>query len=73
MGGTLITHESGTTAVLELFPEIYQIFLQAGWIEYFRRLLDFDEQQVLEFTCNLTEGFSVVQGIQVPVTGEIIA
>ena len=73
MGGTLITHEPGTTAVLELFPEIYQIFLQAGWIEYFRRLPDFDEQQVLEFTCNLIEGFSVVQGIQVPVTEEIIA
>lgn len=73
MGGTLITHEPGTTAVLELFLEIYQIFLQAGWIEYFRRLLDFDEQQVLEFACNLTEGFSVVQGIQVPVTEEIIS
>lgn len=73
MGGTLITHEPGMTAVLELFPEIYQIFLQAGCIEYFRRLPDFDEQQVLEFTCNLTEGFSVVQGIQVPVTEEFIA
>lgn len=73
MGGTLITHEPGTTAVLELYPNIYQIFLQAGRIEYFRRLPDFNEQQVLEFACNLTEGFSVVQGVQIPVTEEVIA
>lgn len=73
MGGTLITHEPGMTTVLELYPEICQIFLQAGWIEYFRRLPDFDAQQVLEFACNLTEGFSVVQGVQIPVTEEIIA
>ena len=73
MGGPLITYEPASTAVLELYPDIYQIFLQAGWIEYFRRLPDFNEQEVLEFACNLTEGFSVVQGIQIPVTEEVIA
>lgn len=68
MGGNLITHEPATTAVLELYPEAYQIFLQAGWIDSFRRLPDFDPQQVLEFACNLTEGFSIVQGVKIPVT-----
>jgi len=73
MGGNLITYELGTTTVLELYPEAYQIFLQAGWLDYFRRLPDFNTQQVLEFACNLTEGFSVVEGIQIPVTEEVIA
>ena len=73
MGGNLITYEPGTTTLLELYPEVYQIFLQAGWLYYFRRLPDFDTQQVLEFACNLTEGFSVVQGVQIPVTEEVIA
>ena len=73
MGGPLITYEPASTTVLELYPDIYQIFLQAGWIEYFKRLSDFNEQQVLEFVRNLREGFSVVQGIQIPVTEEVIA
>ena len=73
MGGNLITYEPGTIALLELYPEAYQIFLQAGWLDYFRRLPDFDAQQVLEFACNLTEGFSIVQGVQILVTEEVIA
>jgi len=73
MGGNLITYELGTTTLLELYPEAYQIFLQAGWLDYFRRLPDFNTQQVLEFACNLTKGFSIVQGIQIPVTEEVIA
>jgi len=72
MGGNLITYELATTALLELYPEAYQIFLQAGWLDYFRRLSDFDAQQVLEFARNLKEGFSVVHGVQIPVTEEVI-
>jgi len=55
MGGNPLRHEPGSTALLELYQEAYQIFLQAGWVDYFRRLLDFDSQQVLEFACNLRE------------------
>jgi len=54
MGGNLITYKPGTTKLLELYPEAYQIFLQVGWLDYFRRLPDFNAQQVLEFACNLT-------------------
>jgi len=73
MGGNLITHEAGTTALLELYPKAYQILLQAGWVDYFRRLPNFNTQQVREFACNLREGFSIVQGVQIPVTEEVIA
>jgi hypothetical protein len=38
MGGPVIWYEPTTTALLELYPEVYQIFLQAGWLSYFQRL-----------------------------------
>jgi len=73
MEGNPLTHELGSTELLELYQEAYQIFLQAGWVDYFRRLLDFNTQQVLEFACNLREGYSIVQGVRIPVTEEDIA
>jgi hypothetical protein len=35
MGGPVIRYEPATAALLELYPEVYQIFLQAGWLGYF--------------------------------------
>jgi hypothetical protein len=73
MGGPVIRHEPATTALLELYPEVYQIFLQAGWLGYFQRLQGFDQQQVLQFAQNLQEDHSIVQGVRIPVTEEDIA
>jgi len=73
IGGNLLKHEPVSTTLLEFYQEAYQIFLQAGWVDYFRRLLDFNSQQVLEFACNLREGYSTVQGVRIPVTEEDIA
>ena len=49
MGGSVIQYEPTTTTLLELYPEVHQIFLQAGWLGYFQRLQGFDQQQVLQF------------------------
>jgi hypothetical protein len=49
MGGSVIRNEPATTALLEHYPEAYQIFQQAGWLNYFRRLQEYNEQQVLQF------------------------
>jgi hypothetical protein len=49
IGGPVIWYEPTTTNLLELYPEVYQIFLQAGWVGYFQRLQGFDQQQVLQF------------------------
>jgi hypothetical protein len=49
MGGPIIRYKSTTTTLLELYPEVYQIFQQAGWLGYFQRLQGFDQQQVLQF------------------------
>jgi hypothetical protein len=73
MGGSIIRYEPTTTALLELYPEAYQIFLQAGWLGYFQRLQGYDQQQVLQFAQNLQEDHSIVQGVQISVTEEDIA
>ena len=73
MGGPTIRHEPGLIALLELFPDVYQIFQQAGWVGYFERLQEFDPQQVLEFAQNLQEDHSTVQGVWIPVSEGYIA
>jgi len=73
MGGNAIRNEPGSMALLELYPEAYQIFLQAGWVDYFRRLQEFDSQQVLEFALTLNEDHSIVRGVRISVTEEDIA
>jgi len=72
MGGHAIRNEPGSTTLLELYPEAYQFFLQAGWVDYFRGLQEFDSQQVLEFTLNLKEDHSTVRGVRILVTEEDI-
>lgn len=73
MGGNAVRNEPGSTSLLELYPEAYQIFLQAGWVDYFWRLQEFDSQQVLEFTRNLKKDYYTVWGVQIPVTKKDIA
>jgi hypothetical protein len=73
MGGPIIWYEPTTTTLLELYPEFYQIFLQAGWLSYFQRLQGYDQQQGLQFARNLQEDHSIIQGVQIPVTEEDIA
>jgi hypothetical protein len=73
MGGSVIRNEPATTALLEHYPAAYQIFQQAGWLNYFRRLQGYNEQQVLQFARNLQEDHSVVEGVRISVTEEDIA
>jgi hypothetical protein len=73
MGGSIIRNEPATTALLEQYPVAYQIFEQAGWLNYFLRLQWYNEQQVLQFAQNLQEDHSVVAGVRISVTEEDIA
>jgi hypothetical protein len=73
MGGSAIRNEPATTTLLERYPAAYQIFEQAGWLNYFRRLQWYNEQQVLQFALNLQEDHSVVNGVRISVTEEDIA
>lgn len=65
MGGSAVRHEPGYVNLMQLFPEVYQIFQQAGWTVYFERLGEFDQGQVLEFAQNLQDDFSMVQGARI--------
>jgi hypothetical protein len=73
MGGSAIRNEPTTTALLEQYPEAYQIFEQVGWLNYFCQLQQYNEQQVLQFALNLQEHHSVVNGVRISVTEEDIA
>jgi hypothetical protein len=73
MGGAVIRKEPATTALLEHYPAAYQIFEQAGWLNYFRRLQGYNERQVLQFARNLQENHSVVAGIRISVTEQDIS
>jgi hypothetical protein len=73
MGGSIIRNEPATTVLLEHYPAAYEIFQQAGWLNYFHRLPAYNEQQVLQFARNLQEDHSVVEGVRIPVTEEGIA
>src|ERR1700678_1771464 len=73
MGGPVVRKEPATIALLEHYPATYQIFEQAGWLHYFRRLQGYNEPQVLQFARNLQEDHSIVAGVRIPVTEEDIA
>jgi hypothetical protein len=73
MGGSAIRNEPATTTLLEQYPVAYQIFEQAGWLHYFRRLQWYNEQQVLQFSLNLQEDHFVVDRVRISVTEEDIA
>jgi hypothetical protein len=73
MGGAVVRKEPATTALLEHYPAAYQIFEQAGWLNYFSRLQGYNEPQVLQFAQNLQEDHSIVAGIRISVTEQDIS
>jgi hypothetical protein len=73
MGGPVVRKEPATTALLEHYPAAYQIFEQAGWLHYFRRLQGYNEPQTLQFARNLQDNHSVVAGVRISVTEQDIS
>jgi hypothetical protein len=47
MGGTPVRYEPENLNTLLIHPNVYQIFLWAGWIPYFKKLQGFNEAEVL--------------------------
>jgi hypothetical protein len=72
MGGSTVRYEHANLDTLLLHLEAYQIFLQPSWISYFKKLQGFNEDKVLEFSQNPTEGYSIVNGVRIPILEEII-
>ena len=57
---------------LLLYPDVYEKFLQVGWIYYFKKLQGFNEAEVLEFSQNLVDVYSMVHEVWIPVIEESI-
>ena len=70
MGGKAIRSEPSELVVSEAAREILE---RAGWLTYFSRLRESNEDVAMEFLQNLQEEHSVVGGKQIMVTKEIIA
>ena len=66
-------YEPENLDALLLYLDVYQIFMQAGWISYFKKLQRFNEEKVLEFSQNLIEGYSMVHRVRILVTEETLA
>jgi hypothetical protein len=65
-----VRYEPKNLDALLLHPNVYQKFLQARWISYFEKLHGFNESKVLEFSQNLTKGYSMVHRVRILVTKE---
>jgi hypothetical protein len=54
MGGLVVGYEPENVDALLLYPDVYEKFLQVGWISYFEKMYGFNEAEVLEFNQTLT-------------------
>jgi hypothetical protein len=70
MGGRGVRREP---TLLKLTEQARDILHQLGWMEYFNRLQGYDTNVMLEFFQNLQGENSMVWGIQISVTPEILA
>ena len=62
MGEVEIRHELGSTEALEDCFEACQVFKDAGWFEFFRRLEGSDSGIAMEFAKNLERNQMEVRG-----------
>jgi hypothetical protein len=70
MGGRGVHREP---TLLNLIEQVRDILHQLGWTDYFNWLQGYDTNVTLEFFQNLQGENSMVQGIQILVTPEILA
>jgi hypothetical protein len=73
MGGSTVRYELENLDALLLYPDVYEKSPQTRWISYFEKMQGFNEVEVLDFSQNLTEGYSMVHGVRIPMTEETVA
>ena len=65
-------HEPPNTRKLRRNAEVFGFFEVAGWTEFFQRLNGFHQEKTLQFTLNITETHSEVQGLCIEVSESIV-
>ena len=66
--GIPMRHEPENIVYLRKKGEVFTIFQEARWIEYFQRLNGFHVDTKLQFSLNLTDTHSIVRGLWIEVT-----
>ena len=65
-------HGPENIASLHENGELFTIFQEAVWKEYFQRLNDFHVDMALQFSLNLSDTHSTVRGLQIDITEAIV-
>ena len=71
--GILAQHEPPNMQELRRNTEVFSIFQDAGWTEFFQCLNGFHYEAALQFTLNLTETHSEVWGLHIEFSEAIVA
>ena len=71
--GPRIMYEPNNLDALCANREVFAIFHEAGWIDYFQRLNIFYEETSLQFTMNLTREYSEIRGMRIDASERAIA
>ena len=73
MGVFLFRHDPATTDALRRNMEFLEIFEEAGWMEYFERLIRFHEIITLQFSQNMVGDHFEVEGLRIDVSEHVLA
>ena len=71
--GILTRHEPTNTEALRRNIEVFSIFEEVGWTEFFQCLNVFHRETTLQFSLNLTETYLEFIGLCIEVTKDILA
>lgn len=72
MGGPPVRHEPTVHDILLQDQDCEPKFRYSGWLDYFMKLTDFNEEVAREFTCTFFDGGDQVKGLRGVATEEQI-
>ena len=65
MGGEPVRHEPSNVSMLRQNPEALEVFMAAGWLQYFEKLQGYNNYVALDFAMNLEGDRYVVRGVPI--------
>ena len=71
--GSPVRYEPNNLDALHANMEVFAIFQEPGWIEYFQRLNGFHEETKFQFSMNLTEEHSEIKGLRIDISEQDLA
>ena len=72
MGGELVRHEPSKVSMMRQNLEVLEVFMAAGWLQYFEKLQGYNNFVALDFAMNLEGDRSVVRGVPINFFEQVI-